>query len=105
MYNMLGTELIAGKQYGEAVQAFARAVQFDPTSSPKEASLGQAYLAAGQEALGEEHLERAMELDPLNLSAAALLIDAYDKSGKPSKSDKLSQKISNLVQPESRGQK
>jgi hypothetical protein len=39
-----------------------------------------------------------MELDPLNLSAAALLIDAYDKSGKPSKADQLSQKISMLVQ-------
>jgi hypothetical protein len=39
-----------------------------------------------------------MELDPLNLSAAALLIDAYDKTGNPSKSDQLSQKISKLVQ-------
>jgi hypothetical protein len=98
LYNMLGTALIAGQQYGEAVQAFALAVRFDPTSSPKETSLGQAYLAAGQEALGEQHLERAMELDPLNLSAAALLIDAYGKSGKPLKADELSQKISKLVQ-------
>jgi hypothetical protein len=39
-----------------------------------------------------------MELDPLNLSAAALLIDAYDKIGKPAKSDQLSQKIAKLVQ-------
>jgi hypothetical protein len=98
MYNMFGTALIAGRQYDEAVQAFTLAVRFDPSSSPKEASLGQAYLAAGQEPLGEQHLERAMELDPLNLSAAALLIDAYDKSGKPSKSDQLSQKIAKLVQ-------
>jgi hypothetical protein len=98
MYNMFGTALIAGRQYDEAVQAFTLAVRFDPSSSPKEASLGQAYLAAGQEASGEQHLERAMELDPLNLSAAALLIDAYDRSGKPSKSDQLSQKIAKLVQ-------
>ncbi|MCU1247783.1 MAG: tetratricopeptide repeat protein [Edaphobacter sp.] len=105
LYNMLGTALITGKQYGEAVQAFTLAVRFDPISSPKEASLGQAYMAAGQEALGEQHLERAMELDPLNLSAAALLIDAYDKNGTPSKSDQLSQKISKLVQSKSRGQK
>jgi cytochrome c-type biogenesis protein CcmH/NrfG len=98
LYNMLGTALIAGQQYREAVQAFALAVRFDPASSPKEASLGQAYLAAGQETLGEQHLEKAMELDPLNLSAAALLIDAYDKSGKFLKSDQLSQKISKLVQ-------
>jgi Tetratricopeptide repeat len=98
LYNMLGTALVAGRQYDEAVQAFTLAVRFDPSSSPKEASLGQAYLAAGQEALGEQHLERAMELDPLNLSAAALLIDAYDKNGKSSKSDQLSQKISKLVQ-------
>jgi hypothetical protein len=39
-----------------------------------------------------------MELDPLNLSAAALLIEAYDKNGKSSKSDELSRKISKLVQ-------
>jgi tetratricopeptide repeat protein len=98
MYNMFGAALIAGRQYNEAVQAFMLAVRFDPSSSPKEASLGQAYLAAGQEELGEQHLERAMELDPLNLSAAALLIDAYDKNGKSSKSDQLSQKIAKLVQ-------
>jgi hypothetical protein len=98
LYNMLGTALIAGQQYSEAVQAFALAVRLDPASSPKEASLGQAYLAAGQEELGEQHLERAMELDPLNLSAAALLIEAYDKNGKSSKSDELSRKISKLVQ-------
>jgi hypothetical protein len=98
LYNMLGTALIAGQQYGEAVQAFALAARYDPASSPKVASLGQAYLAAGQQALGEQHLEKAMELDPLNLNAAALLIDAYDKSGNPSKSDRLSQKISNLIQ-------
>jgi Tfp pilus assembly protein PilF len=96
---MLGTALITGNQYEEAVQAFALAARFDPTSSPKQASLGQAYLAAGQEELGEQHLERAMELDPLNLSAAALLIDAYDKSGRPTRSDQLSQEISKLVQP------
>jgi tetratricopeptide (TPR) repeat protein len=98
LYNMLGTALIVGQQSDEAIQAFALAVRFAPTSSPKEASLGQAYIAAGQEALGEQHLERAMELDPLNLSAAALLLDAYDKSGKYLKSDQLSQKISKLVQ-------
>jgi hypothetical protein len=28
-----------------------------------------------------------MEFDPLNLGVAALLIEAYDKSGKPQKSD------------------
>jgi hypothetical protein len=98
LYNTLGTALIVGGQYSEAVRAFALAVRFDPSSSPKEANLGQAYLAAGQEALGEQHLERAMELDPLNLSAAALLIDAYDRNGKSSKSDQLSRKIAKLVQ-------
>jgi hypothetical protein len=98
MYNTFGTALIVGRQYDEAVQAFALAVRFDPTSSPKEANLGQAYLAAGQETPGEQHLERAMELDPLNLSAVALLIDAYDKNGRSSKSDQLSQRISKLVQ-------
>jgi hypothetical protein len=101
MYNAIGTALFAAHQYGEAVQAFALAVRFDPESSQKEASLGQAYLSDGHQTLGEQHLEKAMELDPLNLSAAALLISAYDKSGQSLKSDQLSHKISTLVQTKS----
>ena len=66
----LGSALLAGRQYAEAVEAFALATRLDPTSSPKEANLGQAYAALGDRTAAEQHLERAMELDPVNLSAA-----------------------------------
>jgi len=98
IYNSLGSALLAGGQYSEAVRAFDLAVRFDPFSSQKETSLGQSYLLLGEQTAGEQHLERAMALDRLNLSAAALLITAYDKSGHPEKSAQLSQRIADLTQ-------
>ena len=98
MYSSLGSALLAGRQYSEAVQAFELAARFDPSSSQKQTSLGQAYLLFGEQEAGERHLEKAMELDPLNLSAAALLMQAYDKSGNPEKSEQLSKKIADLTQ-------
>lgn len=97
MYSSIGSALMAGRQYSEAVQAFELAVRFDPSSSKKETSLGQAYLLLGQRDFGEHHLERAMQLDPLNLSAAVLLIQSYDQDGKSEKSEQLSRKIAGLT--------
>ena len=98
MYNGLGSALLAGRQYSEAVRAFELSVRFDPSSSQKETSLGQSYLLLGDPIAGEQHLERAMELDPLNLGAAALLMQAYDKSGSPEKSKQLAKRITALTQ-------
>jgi cytochrome c-type biogenesis protein CcmH/NrfG len=97
MYDGFGSALLAGGQYSEAVQAFELAVRFDPSSSKRETSLGQAYLLLGDRNSGDHHLERAMELDPLNLTAAALLIQSYDQSGRPEKSEQLSKKLAGLT--------
>jgi Flp pilus assembly protein TadD len=97
MYNAIGNALFVGQQYGEAVQAFALAVRYDSKSSPKEMNLAQAYSAAGDQKLAQQHLERAMELDPLNLSAATLLMTIYDKNGEPAKSEELSKRLAKLV--------
>jgi hypothetical protein len=99
MYNTIGNALLVGRQYGEAVQAFALAVRYDPGSSPKELNLGQAYSAAGDQKQAQQHLERAMELDPLNLNAATLLMGIYDKEGQPAKAQELSKRIASLVAP------
>jgi hypothetical protein len=98
MYTTLGSALLAGRQYSEAVQAFALAVRFDPKSSPKEANLGQAYAALGDHALAEEHLEKAMDFDPLNLSAAFRLIGMYKANGDGAKADELSRRLTSIVQ-------
>jgi Tetratricopeptide repeat len=99
MYNTIGNALLAGRQYSEAVQAFALAVRFDPGSSLKELNLGQAYNAAGDKKLAQQHLERAMELDPVNLDAAAVLIGLYEKEGQPDKAEELSKRIAMIVAP------
>jgi Flp pilus assembly protein TadD len=97
MYNSFGSALMAGHQYSEAVKAFELAARLDPTSSKRETSLGQAYLLLGERDDGEHHLERALELDPLNLTAADLLIRSYDQSGKPERSEELSKRLARLV--------
>ena len=97
IYTWMGSALFVGRQYGEAVKAFDLAVRLDPKSSPKEASLGQAYAVLGQVQLAEQHFERAMKLDPLNLAAAAILINIYDKNGQTVEAEALSQRIASLV--------
>jgi hypothetical protein len=97
MYEAIGNALFAGHKYDEAAQAFELAVRFDPPSSTKQASLGQTYLASGMRDLAERHLETAMELDPLNLSAAALLIKVYREGGELSKADELSKRLTKII--------
>jgi hypothetical protein len=97
MYESMGNALFMGQQYGEAATAFELAVRFDSNSSPKEADLGTAYAALGRTELAEVHLERALDLDPLNLGAAELLIDIYEKSPEPAKAELLRNKIRDLI--------
>lgn len=98
MYNTMGNALFVGQQYSEAVQAFELAVRYDPKSSPKELNLAQAYLALGDQKLAQAHLEKAIELDYLNLDAATLLIQIYDKNGERTKSDELSKRLAEFIQ-------
>jgi tetratricopeptide (TPR) repeat protein len=98
MYTTMGSALLIGRQYAEAVQAFALAVRLDPTSSTKEGDLGQAYAALGDSAAAEHHLERAMELDPVNLGAAYQLIAIYNANSETTKAEQLSQRLSIIVQ-------
>ena len=93
MYQSIGNALLMGKQYSEAATAFEIAEQCDPKSSSTEANLGSAYAASGQNEPAKSHLEKAIELDQMNLGAAELLIDLYEKSGELEKADLLRSKI------------
>jgi Tfp pilus assembly protein PilF len=62
-------------------------------------NLAQAYIALGDQKLAQEHLEKAMELDYLNLNAATLLMKIYDKNGERTKSDELSKRLAKFVSP------
>jgi Tetratricopeptide repeat len=98
MYNTMGSALLAGRQYGEAVEAFALAARLDPESSPKEANLGNAYAALGDNVQAQHHLEKALDLDPLNLNAAFQLIRIYKARGDEQKADELAKRVTTLVQ-------
>jgi tetratricopeptide (TPR) repeat protein len=97
MYTSIGNALSIGKQFSEAVLAFELAERCDPKSSSAEANLGSAYAASGKNGLAESHLERALEIDPMNLSTAEQLIDLYEKDGETTKAEMLKDKISRLL--------
>jgi hypothetical protein len=97
MFKTIGDALFIGRQYEEAAAAFELAVRFDPGSSPKETSLGSAYAALNRDELAESHVERALDLDPLNLSAAELLIALYEKDGEPVKAETVRRKVEGLI--------
>lgn len=97
LYNTLGEALFVGQQYAESVEAYELAVRFDPLSSAKEASLGEAYAGLGDAALAVQHLEKAMQFDPLNLNAASILLGIYQKTGDTSKANALTEKLASLT--------
>ena len=96
MYQSIGNALFIGKQYSEAAIAFEMAERCDPRSTFTEASLGSVYAAAGKHEAAESHLEQALALDPMNLSAAEQLIELYEKDGETGKADALRNKLSDL---------
>jgi tetratricopeptide (TPR) repeat protein len=96
IYESIGNALFIGRQFSEAEIAFEMAQRCDPKSSPTEASLGSADAASGNNGDAEIHLGRALELDPMNLSAAEELIALYEKDGKTKEADALRSRISSL---------
>ena len=96
LYSSIGNALSIGKQFSEAVFAFEIAERCDPRSSSAEANLGSAYAASGRDEEASTHLQRALELDPINLGAAEQLIGLYEKDGQAMKAETLRGKISSL---------
>ncbi|HEY2472338.1 MAG TPA: hypothetical protein VGI45_31415 [Terracidiphilus sp.] len=96
MYTSIGNALSIGQKYSEAVFAFELAEQCGPKSTSTEANLASAYAASGRNADAEAHFERALDLDPMNLSAAEQLIALYDKEGETTKGETVRNKISSF---------
>lgn len=89
----IGRALLLGKQPLEALRAFGRVLELVPASATSEEDVGVSCLEAGQLDEAVLHLERAMSLDPLSLTAATALEEAYRKQGRPEKSEALQNKI------------
>ncbi len=101
LFGVMGNALLMGRQYGEAALAFERAVQLDVSSSSQETNLAQAYSAAGKMELAQRHLERALELDPLNLPAVSGLMAVYTREGDSARAQQLAGRVAQMLQPAS----
>lgn len=86
---VLGNVLLTGKQPAEAERQFEKALAMRPYFAPYEVNLAGAMLAAGDTAGAVQHLERAVNQDPLLLQAVQLLSQAYRTRGEASKAEGL----------------
>lgn len=71
--NALGYRLLEGGRADDAVEIFRLNVEMFPNASNPYDSLGEAYLKQGKPDLAEQNYKRALELDPGNENAAAML--------------------------------
>jgi photosynthetic reaction center cytochrome c subunit len=92
-FKWIGEALLLGKQTSDAKIALERALQLDPNSALTEASAASPYIQEGDAGRAIAHLERAVNLDPLDLPAASTLIGLYQKEGKTAEATQLSSKI------------
>jgi hypothetical protein len=94
----IGRVLLLGKEPAEALRAFERVLQLSPGSANGEEDLGTACLEAGRVEEAVSHLEHTLQLDPLLLSAATALEEAYRKQGDPDKADTLRDRMRHRMQ-------
>jgi len=91
--NGIGRALLTGREPLEALKAFELMLQLKPNSATSEEDVGLAYLESGQAEKAASHLERALELDPLLLSAGTALREVYRREGDSDKADALAERM------------
>jgi len=101
VFSAIGNALLLAKQTSEAELAFERALQLDPDSAPAETNAAAAYLQAGDADKAIAHLEHAVALDPLYLTADAPLINLYRQRGRLEKAAELSARVSAALDEQS----
>ena len=97
LFTWIGTALLVGNKSSEAELAFDRVLQLDPNSAVAETDDAAAHRQAGDIAGTITHLERAVAIDPLHLSATSLLINLYREQGNATKADELSERVAALM--------
>jgi tetratricopeptide (TPR) repeat protein len=91
--NALGTALLQGRQPQEAKFAFDRVVALNPTNAAFQENAGRADLACGNIELAVKHLEKALDMDPLLLSAAGVLQGIYRNKNDAVKEAALAERV------------
>ena len=69
MFAGLGAARLAGGHAAQAVTAYERAVQLQPSSAGYHAALGRAYATAGDSTHARAQYQEALRLDPDNRDA------------------------------------
>ena len=89
----IGRALLAGGRSAEALRAFEMVLKLAPDSATNEEELGTALLRAGELQSAASHLERAVRLDPLLLSAGTALQEVYRTQGHDDQADALAERM------------
>ena len=101
VFTWMGTALLVGKKSSEAEIAFDRAIELNPDSAVEEANAAAAHQQAGDIDGTIAHLERAVAIDPLHLSAVSQLVNLYRQQGNANKADELSERVAELLKEQS----
>ena len=89
----IGRTLLLGKHPDEALWAFGRVLELTPGNAGSEEDVGNAWIEAGKLQEAITHLEKAMAIDPLLLTAATSLEAAYRQAGQTDKAEELVRRI------------
>ena len=98
----IGRSLLLGKQPSEALRAFQRVLALTPGNATSEEDVGVACLEASQADKAVLHLERAIASDPLLLTAATALEQAYRHEGRQDRAEALANRIRREMSGQSR---
>lgn len=80
----------------EAITAFEKALIFNPGYAPARAELGKILLRRGDEARGIAELEKSLDQDPQERTAAYQLAQVYRKHGQQQRASELMARVRNL---------
>jgi putative PEP-CTERM system TPR-repeat lipoprotein len=72
--NILATSLFNLDKTEAAIEILVKVAKLEPDSPEAQTRLGEAFLAKGERASGQEHLENALQLDPSHAQADVLLV-------------------------------
>ena len=72
--NILATALFNQDKTEAAIEILARIAKLEPDSPEAQTRLGEAFFSTGERASGQEHLDKALQLDPDYAQADVLLV-------------------------------